>query len=90
MYPRNKNNYKNCISIKHFFAIQHRLTATGQHGQDGQSVAQAVVGAILRGLDHVTIHPLNMAGKIVVRMAVFQWSKDLAIERDVILINPGI
>ena len=76
---------KKCV-----FAIQHRLTAIGQHGQDGQSVATAVVGAILRGLDYATIHPLNMAGKIVVRMAVFQWSKDLAIERDVILINQGI
>lgn len=66
------------------------MTAIGRHGQDGQSVAPAVVGAILHGLDHVTIHPLNMAGKFVVNMAVFQWSKDLAIERDAILINQGI
>ena len=73
-----------------FFTKQHRLTATGQHGQDGQSVAPAVVGGILLGLDHVTTHRLNMAGQIVVRMAVFQWNIDLAIERDVIQINQGI
>ena len=66
------------------------MTETGQHGQDGQSVALAVVGAILLGLDRVTTHPLYMAGKFVVRMAVFQWNIDLAIERDVILINQGI
>ena len=73
-----------------FFTKQHRLTETGQHGQDGQSVVPAVVGAILLGLDHVTTHPLNMAGKFVVKMAVFHWNIDHAIERDVIQINQGI